>query len=226
MTKEQIKVAKEGVSMEITNPEFFFTNYVGYTPDDEKKYRDTKDMIGHYVDSGMRFFLADIYETCAKDECLNARNIPKHLWKDGNLLDEGAFYMHPVLTIMSRSPEYDTESGEFIEYPYYRENVEFFSMDEVISYAYERLPSSMIRSEKEDAGAVRYMLKKYAPLKEKGIQPLDMILFLFSAQDGNFTKLLDVMEGEEDILRQIMSYKFRLEDHDRFRIVWRGGLNE
>lgn len=212
--------------MELTNPEFFYTNYVGYTPEDEKKYRDTKDMIGHYVDCRMERHLADIYEACAKDECLNVHNIPKHLWKDGNLLEDDAFYMHPVLTIMSRNPEYDAETGSFIEYPYYRENIEFFSMNDVLRYAYEHLPSSTIRSEKEDIGAVRYMLKKYAPLKKKCVQPLDMILYLISTHEGNVTKLLDMTEDEDHVLQEVLSYKRRLEDHNRFCVTWRGSLNE
>ena len=211
--------------MKITNPEFFFTNYVGYTPDEEKKFYDTRDMIGHYIDSGMEGFLPSIYEACAKDECLTAHNIPKHLWKQGNFLEDGAFYMHPALTIMSQKPQYDSVTGKFIEYPYYRENLEFFSMDDVLRFAYEHLPSSMIRSEDKDAGTVKYMLKKYADLRKQDIQPLDMVLFLISTNDGGITKLIDCMNEEDRVLEMIICYRNRLRDHDRFHVTWRGELD-
>lgn len=211
--------------MEITNAEFFFTNYVGYTPEDEKKFYDTQDMIGHYADCKMESFLPDIYEACAKDECLNAHNIPKHLWEKGNLLSDDAFYMHPALTIMSQKPQYDASIGEFVEFPYYRENLEFFSMDDVLRFAYEHLPSSMIRSEDKDAGTVRYMLKKYASLKKQDIQPLDMVLFLISTHDGDIAKLLDCMDDENHVLDMVICYRNRLKDHNRFHVTWRGGLD-
>lgn len=211
--------------MKITNTEFFFTNYVGYTPEEEKKFYDTRDMIGHYVGCGMEGFLPDIYEACAKDECLSARNIPKHLWKKNNLLEDGVFYMHPALTLMSKNPQYDAATGNFIEYPYYRENLEFFSMDDVLRFAYSHLSPSMIRSEDKDAGTVRYMLKKYASLKKQDIQPLDMVLFLVSTHDGNIAKLIDCMSDEERVLGMVAAYRNRLKEHGRFQITWRGGLN-
>ena len=210
--------------LNIKDPEYFFTNYVGYTPDDASKVRKTNEMIHHYVESSMEDWLPKIYETCARDEVLDTENVPKNLWKDGNLLED-AFYMHPILTIRNQAPQLDPYSGMIYETSYYRENIEYFSIDDLLAYAYNSLQhESAIERKKEDRGAAFHLLKRYSSLKKENIQPLDMVLFLVTANRGEHMKLIQVAEKEDEVLGTIRSYKKKLEDMGQYHVTWRGSL--
>ena len=211
--------------MDIKDAEYFFTNYVGYAPDDALKVKQTNEMICHYVDSGLEEQLPKIYEVCAKDEVLNKDNIPKQLWKDGNLLED-AFYLHPALTLRNHAPELDPITGQIREYPYYRENIEYFSMDDLLRFASGNLKhDDVIDTEREDRGAAFHLLKRYEPLKKEGIQPLDVVLFLVSESRGEKIRLLHVSEKEDEVLEMLRNYKKKLEEMGRNHAVWRGCLD-
>lgn len=213
--------------MKIDDAEFFFANYVGCEPEDDKKCRMTQDMISHYIDSGLRQFLPLIYESCAKDGFLGTMNIPRQLWKDGNLLEEGVFYLHPELTIHEPAPVYDPQTDSVVSYPHFRENKERYNVFDAVCYADKMLKRDEdLRNDSEDVGAVRYILKRYDGLKKKNIQPVDMLLFLIDAHAHEALKLINLTDGEDAVLETILSYKAKLEDMGQFKVVWRGSLSE
>lgn len=212
--------------MDLRSAEYFYTNYVGHHPLDEKQHAQTQDMIGHYVDAGLESFLPDIYEHCAKDGVVNTTNIPKALWAEGNLMGD-AFYMHPALSLMSPAPAYDPFTGEVETYRYYRENVERFTLDDILRYADGMLKRPpMLVNGKEDKGAVKYLLGKYAVLRQKKIEPLDMVMFLILHHRGESVRLIDIAEGDEEVLAMLLQYQVRLIGMGRYKVTWRGRLNE
>jgi hypothetical protein len=213
--------------VKISNPEFFYTNYVGSSPEDDKSYYQTADMIEHYVDAGMTGWLPKIYEYGAKRKKLDAHNIPCHLWKEGNLLEENRFYLHPALTLFNPPPQFNPETGTQVVYPYYRENIEFFSLDMAVLYVEQSLPRiNEIKDIKQDFGSIRYLLNRYAPLKAKGINPLDMFLFLVSDHKGERIGILELQKYEDEIVEKILAYIEKLKQADKYKICWRGHLNE
>lgn len=212
--------------MDIKNAEYFFTNYVGYTPDDELKVKQTNDMIAHYVDASMESYLPRIYEACARDEVLNTKNIPKHLWTRGNLIED-AFYMCPLLTLYNSAPVYDPMTETMKTSKYYRENIEYFSVDSVLYTARKLLRQNEVFStDKDDTGAVYHILQRYKRLKEKDIQPLDMLMFLILHHKDEPIRIIDLTQDEDKVLDELERYQVKLREKNLFRVVWRGSLDE
>ena len=213
--------------MKIVDPEFFYSNYVGHSPEDDDAYYRTSEMIEHYTESGMTEWLPKIYECCAKNEELNARNIPRHLWAEGNLLEEGRFYLHPVLTLLNPSPQFNPETGKQIIYPYYRENIERFTLEDVLFYAKKTFSRvEKIKDFRQDLGSLRFLLNKYRPLREEGINPLDMLLFLITECKGECIDMLDLQKNEDKMVGKISAYIQKLKAMGKYGITWRGHLDD
>lgn len=212
--------------MQLEDAAFFYTHYVGYSPEDDKIREKTQAMVGHYLDSGLKSLLPDIYEACAKDGVLDTTNIPTHLWSDGNLIDNSRFYMHHELTIQEHAPVYDPETGEMRVFPHYRENKERYTIADALRYARTKLKhDDAVVSDKEDAGAIRHILKRYDGLKKRNIQPIDMLLYLIDFHAKEAIRLIDVMQNEEEVLASVENYKRKLENMCQFKILWRGALD-
>jgi hypothetical protein len=212
--------------MEITDAEFFFKNYVGYHPEEEWMYESTKGMIEHYVESGLKDRLLDIYEACAEDGVLTADNIPHHLWQDGNILIPGQFYLHPELTLMQRAPEINIFTGEAVVKEHYREIKELYTLNDVLIYASKLLRrDTLLKDENQDIGAVKHLLKRYARQEaELGIMALDMVMFLIRHHKGERIELINISQGEDEVALQVRAYAEKLKSMNRHRIIWRGNI--
>lgn len=213
--------------MKTTDPEFFFTNYVGCSPENDEAYYQTADMIEHYVDAGMTDWLPRIYEHGAKRKKLDVHNIPRHLWSEGNLLEENRFYLHPALSLFNKPPQFDPATGRQTIYPYYRENIEFFSLDMAVLFVEQNLSRfAEIKDIKQDLGAVKYLLGRYKPLQAKGINPLDMFLFLVSDHKGERIDIIDLQKYEDEMVDKILAYSQKLKQAGKYKVCWRGHLND
>lgn len=211
--------------MKIASAEYFYTNYVGYHPDDKTKADMTRDMIAHYVESGLEKHLPDIYERCAKDEVLNQHNIPHDLWEEGNLIKTDRFYLSPALSLLNKPPVVNMETGEVITQPYFREIKEFFSIEDIMAYAGQNLKrTSVLVDAKMDEGAVKHLLGRYKGLREEGIEPLDMVMFLIGHHKGESIPLIAISEGDEEVLQMVRGYREKLRMMDLLKPVWRGAL--
>lgn len=211
--------------MQVTDPNFFYTYYVGHSPGIEQKYFWTRDMIHHYMDCGMENYLPQIYEACAEDEMLGPKNIPSNLWKNDNLLKPGTFYLHSELTLRNHMPRYDIQSDEVYVYPAYREMKEFYSVDDILAYADRMLKrNSMIRSDYQDRAAISKLFYRYHKFVQKDIQPLDIILSLIKYHEGEWIDLIALHEGEENVIYSLMQYQAKLKAMDIYKVVWRGSL--
>lgn len=222
ITKKQRTV----LTVKVTDVDFFFTNYVGFTPEEDWKRQQTEDMIAHYIDSGLKSRLPDIYEACYKDEVLNIHNIPYALWETNNLIDHNHFYMHPELTLMNKQPQLDITSGNVITFQAYRENIEYYSMDDILMFISRMLKrTEEIKDINSEHGSIRHLLKKYRVLKSEGIDPLDMILFLVSYHKNESIDTIRLSEGEEEVLQTVRRYNEKLKSANRNKKIWRGSLN-
>lgn len=211
--------------MELTNVEFFYTYYVGHSPEDERKRIWSEEMIAHYLDSGMKFFLPDIYERCVKDEALTPQNIPYDLWEKGNLLKPGQFYLHKELTILGKPPVMNPLTGQVIEYPHFREMKEFYTIDHILNFAQQMLRRNPeIDSGHSDKKIVLHLLDRYRNLKK--IDPLDMVLYLISYHKGEQISMIELQNGEEEVLQTLYRYQEKLRAMNKYRIIWRGSLND
>lgn len=212
--------------MQITDPEFFYTHYVGHAPEQEYKWYWTRDMIEHYLDSGLRDKLPDIYEACAPDEVLSPANIPYHLWEKNNLITPDAFYMHPQLRLNNKAPQYDPTTNQTITYPFYWEVREYYSMDHLISYTYQMIQKNKsIDSFYSDKKMLYRFLDRYRNFRNKGIEPLDVVLFLILYHKGEKIDLVALTNNEDQIIDQVIQYQQKLKAKDLYRVTWRGSLN-
>lgn len=212
--------------MKVTDVDFFFTNFVGYTPDEDWKRLQTEDMIKHYVDCGLKEKLPDIYAACCRDEVLNTKNIPYKLWYKGNLIDPNHFYLHPELTLMSKPPQVDTATGNVITYPRYRENVEYYSIDNILMYISKMLKrTEEIKDIRSEYGSIHHLLKKYQALNSEGLAPLDMVLFLITYHKNESIDTISLSTGEEEVLKTVRQYNEKLKAINRHKKMWRGTLN-
>lgn len=211
--------------MKIASAEYFYTNYVGYHPEEQTKADMTRDMIEHYVESGLEEFLPSIYERCSKDEVLNQHNIPRDLWEEGNLIKPDTFYLNPALSLQSKPPVVNMETGEVVTMPYYRENKEFFSVRDVVDYARQNLKhSAVLQDEKMDIGAVKHLLSRYSGVREEGIEPLDIVMFLIDHHKGESIPIISIADDTEHVLQMVKSYRSKLKLMNLLKHVWRGAL--
>lgn len=212
--------------MQVTDANFFYKNYVGYYPDEDWMFESTQGMIEHYVESGLKEKLLDIYEACAGDGVLAADNIPYELWQDGNILIPGRFYLHPELTLMQRAPEINIFTGEAVVRPHYREIRELYTLNDVLLYAGKMLRrDTLLKDEKQDIGAVKHLLKRYARQQEElGIMALDMILYLIRHHKGERIELLNISQDEDIVAQQVRAYAEKLKTMGRHKIIWRGNI--
>ena len=212
--------------MEITDAGFFYKNYVGYHPEEEWMYDSTKDMIEHYVESGLKDRLLDIYEACAGDGVLTADNIPHELWQEGNMLIPGQLYVHPERTLMQRAPEINIFTGEAVVRAHYREIKELYTLNDLLIYASKMLRrDTLLKDENQDAGAIKHLLKRYARQQaELGIMALDMVLFLIRHHKDERIELINISQDEDVVAQQVRAYAEKLKSMDRHKIIWRGNI--
>ena len=212
--------------MKIEDEQFFFKHYVGYLPEDENVVLATQNMIQHYEDCGLHDFLPCIYEECAKDAMLSPRNIPSKLWEKDNLLDNSKFYFHPLLRITNSAPQYDPSQNKTIEFPYFYEVKERFTIKDLLLYSVEKLNrSNEFCDNKQDVGAIKYLLSVLANTRKYEIEPVDFILHLIDANQGKRISLLDLKDETQNVLEKLCEHKEKLKRMNKMKIVWRGNLN-
>ena len=205
--------------MDVKSPNFFFTNYVGHSPDDFEDYKETKVMIDHYIDSGLEDYLPQIYDVCAFDEKLTRDNIPFTLWEENNLIKPNVFYLHKELKHVNKSPEFDPAVGEKA-YPYYCEMKERFTFEDLLSYANREISNKFFESKKYFASTLRYMMKRYSSMKEK-INMLDMVLFMIDECRNTGLSNAAITDNEEAAAEKIVLYREKLEQLGKDHVVWR-----
>ena len=210
--------------MQIRTAEYFYAHYVGAMPDNIDDFKKSESMIAHYLDSGLEKLLPNIYEYCAKDKILNTNNIPRHLWKDKNLLVQDKFYLHKEIKLMNPPPLFDPKTCTVKEYEYYCEMREFYSAENLLKYAYTNMPKKLIHDRKMDLGALQYLMKRYWKLQTEGLNPLDMILFLIDENSENNTEIINIKESENNVYVKLKAYDLKLKQMDRHKIKWRGLL--
>ena len=209
--------------MTIESAEYFYENYVGSFTS-EKDYASTVAMIQHYLDSGLRESLLDIYEACARDKMLSAKNIPSHLWKRNNLVVPGVFYLHPALKLVNPPPMYDAFTDTTVDTPYYCEIKERFTIQDVERYAIEMMQERLIYDREKNAGAIQYLLKRYWKIQKTGLQSLDIVLFLIDEAKGQRKELVNLTDNEDAVYQQLTAYNKKLLEIGMHNIVWRDNI--
>ena len=211
--------------MQIEKADFFFTHYAGCLPEDPRTCLQTQDMINHYIDSGLKDKLPEIYEANSKDGFMCPDNIPYKIWEEGNLIKPNHFYLHKELTLKEPSPMLDPDTGKMITYSPYREMKERYTLDDLLLYANKMLRRTLaIKDVRTDYGALKHLLGKYSPLSKEGINSLDMVLFLISYHKGESIELINLSNDEEEVLKTVRAYDQKLKSMDRHKVVWRGSI--
>lgn len=204
--------------MNINDPNFFFTNYVGHSPDDFEDYKITKIMIDHYRDSGLEEYLPQIYDACALDGKLTPDNIPYQLWEENNLIKKDKFYLHNELKLTSKPPIFDPTIGE-ITHSYYCEMKERYTFEDILSYANVNIKSNFFEDDERFSSILKYMFKRYSSLKRANC--LDMILFVIDECTDVGLSVSTITEKEEIAANKIIAYHEKLKQLDKDHVVWR-----
>ena len=209
--------------MNIASKEFFYCHFVGYTPDVSiDVHKTTQAMIDHLADSSMPLeTLFDVFEECAADGYISPSNLPKYLWNEGNLIDHNKVYIHKNLVIRSAAPSYDIQKNKLISSPYFFENIEYYNMQNLLEYAYDKLEIyPTLQDHKRDLGILRFYLLKY---KDLPIPVLDFLLFLIDINSENlFIKSLNnIRQFEVETFNMLQERISNLQANDLYKIVWR-----
>lgn len=213
--------------MKVTDPEFFYTHYVGHSPEQEYKWYWTRDMIGHYLDSGLEDKIPEIYEACAPDEVLAPTNIPFYLWEKNNLIQPNIFYMHPELRIKNKAPQFDPDTGKTVTFPFYWEIREFYSMDHLIGFLYRTIRrNNNIDSLRQDKSLLYRFLDRYRNFHRQGIEPLDIVMSLISHHKTERMDVIALTNDEDFVIDQLIQYQQKLKTKGLYHITWRGSLND
>ena len=209
--------------MELDSLEFFYKNYIGYTPDvSQKIHNTTQAMIHHMFESKLWLEnIFQVYEVCAADGYIAPNNIPRYLWAANNLMDFSEPYIHKNLVLRSKAPYFDGALGKLVSYPYYFENIEFYSLDNLVDYAYNQLnihPS--LQDRKRDKGLLNFYLQKY---KDVPAPTLDYVLFMIDAAAENpMPKNINDISQYEAVTLSSLQFKIQdLKNQGLYKIVWR-----
>ncbi len=210
--------------MQLDSIEFFYCQYVGRTPDVPQQVHDTTQaMIHHMFDSRLWLeYILQAYEFCAADGYINIENLPRHIWQTDNLIDHKKIYIHKNLTLRSAAPVFDPAKQKLVSTPYYFENIEFYSLDNLLDYAYMQLETHpSLQDRKRDKGFLKFNLQKY---KTVPVPVLDYLLYLI---DDTAVLPQPTMQKigitEVSTLDSIQQRIRDLQNQDSYRIVWRQG---
>jgi hypothetical protein len=209
--------------MNIHTANFFYSNYVGYMPEDNNIIACTEAMIEHYKASKLDWAITKIFEVCAKDGILSPMNIPYNIWEEGNLIKHNKFYLHPALRLTNPAPIYDPFTDEIKVSDYYYEINEYFSIDNIYAYIINTTQSLFLQfNQKRNFNTIRYCLNRCKELERRfNIEALDILLTTIDCASNNCKQIIKITDYEEEAVNILLNYKRKLESLNKYKIEWR-----
>ncbi len=207
--------------------DYFYANSVGtYPGDEDKRVKITERTIQYMLDSGIPSEeIYSVLQNISGKDCLYPTELPDSLW-EGSLTCKNQFYFHRQLQLISKAPTYNIHTGKTITYPFYKEMKIRYSAANLIEYFYysANIDSRFMQAnQKQNIGAVKYLLNKYNNISSTGVQTLDIILYAIDyISESDFTRsLLDIDKYIPDAVSYLDKTKRAARLVGADQIIWR-----
>lgn len=203
--------------------DFYYSNVLGYTPEDEGSQRKTRCTIAYLEDCGFtKGELIQILLDCKASEVLTVEHLPQSVW-EGSLTKPNCFYYHHTLQIASKPPHYDAKLRREVIEPFFMEMRARYTMKDLIAYFYDKLCIDMeLMDEKRDTARMQALLKKYERLSF--ISALDFVLSLIdyaSYTHMRVVNVFDIEKAEPEVFDELKRKTAEASFHGKNLIVWR-----
>ena len=203
--------------------DLFYTNNLGYYPEDETLIKITENTINYLIDCKIsQNDIVKVIEGSQKKEYLPPNNLPDFLWKD-SLIEKDKFYYHKELQLVSKAPELDLKTWKIITYPFYKEMKIKFTYKDLLSYCCQKGYEYTPIDEKHDIAPLKYLLEKYKAIKH--INALDLILFMidiFFNNEKYVNNLMLMQKYDNESIKLLESFKAEARLKNTDQIVYRG----
>ena len=203
--------------------DFYYTEILGYSPEDDGSVRQTSNTIEHLKDNGFNEKeIIMILLRCPKSLALKPDDLPDELW-EGSLMEQGRYYAHHILHITSRPPYYDSTLNDMVIEPLFIEMKIRFTLEDLVEYFYmKNRIDQELKEMKRDKPRMTTLLDKYRKLSF--CTPLDFVLCLIdksSISKKRCTGIFDIEQYEGEIIEPIKANNAEASFHGRNRIIWR-----
>ena len=203
--------------------DFYYSNVLGYTPDNPQQLRHTENAVAYFIDCGFsQGEIVDILLSCPKTEGLLPKDFPDKLWEN-SLTKKKQFYYHHTLQIASRPPHYDIKLKKEVIEPYFLEMKARYTMNDLIRYYYNKLDiDAELADERRDIGRMQALLKKYDRLSF--VDALDFVLCLIDHASYTYQRVMgifDIEKGESEVFDELKSKAAEASFKGKNLIVWR-----
>lgn len=203
--------------------DFYYTNVLGYTPENMDDIKATSATIAYLQDCGLTVNeVKAVILACDAVERLTPADLPDTLWS-GSLTRRDRFYYHHALQITSKPPHYDAELGKEVIEPYFLEIKARYAMQDLIHYFYTKLNVDIeLMNEKRDSARMASLLKKYEQLSF--VSSLDFVLSLIDYAAYSHQRILsifDIEKNETEVFEELKRKAAEASFHGKNVIVWR-----
>ena len=213
----------EGAMVDMDYSDFYYSNVLGYTPEEESSLNRTRATIEYLQDCGFsQNELTHILLECSAGEALTVEMLPGNIW-EGSLTKPNRFYYHHTLQITSKPPHYDAKLRKEVIEPYFMEMRIRYTMKDLVDYFYRKLNiDTELMDEKRDSARMQALLKKYEKLSF--ISALDFVLSLIDYAGYTHMRVVsvfDVEKAEPEVFDELKRKTAEANFHGKNLIVWR-----
>lgn len=203
--------------------DFFYSNIVGSYPNsnDEYKIMITKSTIDYLLDNNFSANeIIEIIKQSNNDDCLYPSSLPDSLW-DNSLIKRNHFYYHKRLQIISKAPTFDIKTNMITTYPFYKEIIINFTIEDLINYFFEKMHiDKELIDIKKNGGSFNYILKKYAAIKD--IEALDLVLIMIDiSKHHRVSNIISIEEYSREALETLRMWQKEAKSINANKIIWR-----